>query len=95
VLSATVARRRASSSPPPSSCSRLSRRPSAKALSAASATSSSRDEKCFYKPPCVNPDGRPESVVDEFSRSVKSALHDDLGLLYPGIAEQFNATAVR
>lgn len=40
-------------------------------------------------------DGRSEAVVDEFSRTVKSALHDDLGLLYPGIAEQFNATAVR
>jgi len=30
-------------------------------------------------------------VVDEFSRGVKSALHDDLNLLHPTIEEQFAA----
>jgi NAD(P)-dependent dehydrogenase (short-subunit alcohol dehydrogenase family) len=38
--------------------------------------------------------GRPEAVVDEFSRGVKANLHDDQHLLYPGIADQFNAAAV-
>jgi hypothetical protein len=34
-------------------------------------------------------------VVDDFSRYIKANLHDDLNLIYPVIAEQFNATAVR
>ena len=33
--------------------------------------------------------GRSEAVVDDFSRFVKSSLHDDLGLIYPGIEAQF------
>lgn len=33
--------------------------------------------------------GRPEAVVDEFTRGVKSALHDDLNLLYPALEAQF------
>ena len=37
--------------------------------------------------------GQPEVAVDEFSRNVKAALHDDLNLLYPGIAAQFEAAA--
>ena len=37
--------------------------------------------------------GESEAVVDEFSRNVKASLHDDQGLLYPGIAEQFAAAA--
>ena len=37
--------------------------------------------------------GQPEAVVDEFSRSVKSALHDDLNLLYPALEAQFAAEA--
>ncbi len=37
--------------------------------------------------------GRPEAIVDEFSRGVKAALHDDQNLIYPGIADQFNAGA--
>jgi NAD(P)-dependent dehydrogenase (short-subunit alcohol dehydrogenase family) len=35
--------------------------------------------------------GESEVVVDEFSRSVKAALHDDLNLIYPGIEAQFEA----
>ena len=37
--------------------------------------------------------GRSEAVVDEFSRRVKSALHDDLNLLYPALEAQFAAEA--
>lgn len=33
--------------------------------------------------------GRPEAVVDEFTRGVKSALHDDLNLLYSALEAQF------
>ena len=36
--------------------------------------------------------GDAEAIVDDFSAAVKSALHDDHTLLYPGIEEQFNAT---
>jgi NAD(P)-dependent dehydrogenase (short-subunit alcohol dehydrogenase family) len=36
-------------------------------------------------------DGAPEAIVDDFSRSIKSALHDDHNLIYPGIADQFDA----
>ena len=39
-------------------------------------------------------EGRPEAVVDDFSRGVKAALHDDQNLIYPRIAEQFNAAPV-
>jgi NAD(P)-dependent dehydrogenase (short-subunit alcohol dehydrogenase family) len=35
--------------------------------------------------------GQSEAVADEFSRSVKSALHDDLNLLYPALEAQFAA----
>ncbi|MFE9453455.1 SDR family NAD(P)-dependent oxidoreductase [Streptomyces sp. NPDC006739] len=35
--------------------------------------------------------GRPEAIVDELSRNVKSPLHDDLTLLYPGLETQFAA----
>jgi NAD(P)-dependent dehydrogenase (short-subunit alcohol dehydrogenase family) len=38
--------------------------------------------------------GQPEAVVDELSRTVKAGLHDDQNLIYPGIADQFNAVAV-
>jgi NAD(P)-dependent dehydrogenase (short-subunit alcohol dehydrogenase family) len=38
--------------------------------------------------------GQSEAVVDEFSRSVKSALHDDLNLLYPALEAQFIVEAV-
>jgi NAD(P)-dependent dehydrogenase (short-subunit alcohol dehydrogenase family) len=37
--------------------------------------------------------GESEVVVDEFSRSVKAALHDDLNLIYPGIEAEFEAAA--
>jgi NAD(P)-dependent dehydrogenase (short-subunit alcohol dehydrogenase family) len=37
---------------------------------------------------------RPEAVVDEFSRGVKANLHDDQNLIYPAIADQFNAAVV-
>lgn len=37
--------------------------------------------------------GEPEALVDEASRAVKSALHDDHGLIYPGIEAQFAAAA--
>ena len=33
--------------------------------------------------------GQPEAVVDEFSRNVKSALHDDLNLLYPALEAEY------
>jgi NAD(P)-dependent dehydrogenase (short-subunit alcohol dehydrogenase family) len=36
---------------------------------------------------------RAEVVVDEFSRTVKAALHDDLNLIYPGIQAQYEAAA--
>ena len=36
---------------------------------------------------------RPEAVVDELSRTVKAGLHDDQNLIYPGVADQFNAVA--
>lgn len=35
--------------------------------------------------------GQPEAVVDEFSRTVKAALHDDQNLLYPALEEQYAA----
>lgn len=38
--------------------------------------------------------GRPEAIVDEFSRGVKAALPDDQNLIYPAIADQFNAAGV-
>lgn len=34
-----------------------------------------------------------EAIVDELSRRVKSALHDDLNLLYPVVEQQFAAQA--
>lgn len=37
--------------------------------------------------------GESEVVVDEFSRTVKAALHDDLNLIYPGIEAEFEAAA--
>jgi len=37
--------------------------------------------------------GQSEAVVDEISRGVKSALHDDHNLLYPAIEAQFAAAA--
>jgi short-subunit dehydrogenase len=36
--------------------------------------------------------GAPEAVVDEVSRAVEAALHDDQQLLYPGIEAEFNDT---
>lgn len=39
--------------------------------------------------------GRSEAIVDEVSRGVKSALHDDHNLLYPGIEQQFAAAVAR
>jgi NAD(P)-dependent dehydrogenase (short-subunit alcohol dehydrogenase family) len=38
--------------------------------------------------------GRPEALVDEFSRGAKASLHDDQNLIYPGVADQFNAAMV-
>lgn len=38
-------------------------------------------------------EGRPEAVVDELSRTIKAGLHDDQNLIYPGVADQFNAVA--
>jgi len=35
--------------------------------------------------------GESEALVDDLSRFVKSSLHDDLGLIYPGIEAQFAA----
>jgi NAD(P)-dependent dehydrogenase (short-subunit alcohol dehydrogenase family) len=32
--------------------------------------------------------GSPEAIADDFSRSIKSALHDDLSLIYPAIEAQ-------
>jgi NAD(P)-dependent dehydrogenase (short-subunit alcohol dehydrogenase family) len=37
--------------------------------------------------------GRPEALVDDFSRTVKSNLHDDQTLIYPGIREEWVARA--
>jgi NAD(P)-dependent dehydrogenase (short-subunit alcohol dehydrogenase family) len=37
---------------------------------------------------------RPEAIVDEFSRSAKAGLHDDQNLIYPRLADQFNAAPV-
>jgi hypothetical protein len=37
--------------------------------------------------------GLPEAVVDELSRGVKSALHDDHNLLYPALEQEFAAVA--
>ena len=37
--------------------------------------------------------GATEALVDEFSRTVKAALHDDQALLYPGVQAQFEARA--
>jgi NAD(P)-dependent dehydrogenase (short-subunit alcohol dehydrogenase family) len=37
--------------------------------------------------------GSSEAIVDEFSRTVKAALHDDQALLYPGVEAQFEARA--
>jgi NAD(P)-dependent dehydrogenase (short-subunit alcohol dehydrogenase family) len=33
--------------------------------------------------------GDSEALIDDFTRTVKDSLHDDLGLLYPGIEAQF------
>ena len=38
-------------------------------------------------------EGRPEAIVDELSRTIKAGLHDDQNLIYPGVADQFNAVA--
>jgi NAD(P)-dependent dehydrogenase (short-subunit alcohol dehydrogenase family) len=35
--------------------------------------------------------GEPEALVDDFSRFIKSSLHDDQGLIYPGIEAQLLA----
>jgi NAD(P)-dependent dehydrogenase (short-subunit alcohol dehydrogenase family) len=37
--------------------------------------------------------GHPEAVVDELSRGVKAALHEDQKLLYPGLEQQFAAAS--
>jgi hypothetical protein len=37
--------------------------------------------------------GQSEAVVGELSRGVKSALHDDLNLVYPALEKQFAAGA--
>jgi NAD(P)-dependent dehydrogenase (short-subunit alcohol dehydrogenase family) len=37
--------------------------------------------------------GASEVVVDEWSRSIKAALHDDLNLIYPAVEAQFAAAA--
>jgi NAD(P)-dependent dehydrogenase (short-subunit alcohol dehydrogenase family) len=37
--------------------------------------------------------GQPEAIADDFTRGVKSALHDDLNLLYPALEAQFAAQA--
>ena len=47
--------------------------------------------------------GRLEAAVDDFSRAIKADLHDDQNrnlhddqnLIYPAIADRFNAAAVR
>jgi NAD(P)-dependent dehydrogenase (short-subunit alcohol dehydrogenase family) len=36
---------------------------------------------------------QPEALVDDFSRFVKSSLHDDQGLIYPGIEAQLAGAA--
>jgi hypothetical protein len=33
--------------------------------------------------------GSPEAIADDFSRSIKESLHDDLDLIYPTIEAQF------
>jgi NAD(P)-dependent dehydrogenase (short-subunit alcohol dehydrogenase family) len=38
--------------------------------------------------------GDPEAIVDEFSRNIKAALHDDQRLIYPTIRQQFDPTPV-
>jgi hypothetical protein len=38
--------------------------------------------------------GSPEALVDDLARNVKAGLPDDQNLIYPGVAEQFNALAV-
>jgi NAD(P)-dependent dehydrogenase (short-subunit alcohol dehydrogenase family) len=38
--------------------------------------------------------GQPEAFADELSRGVKAGLHDDQNLIYPGIADEFNAAVV-
>jgi hypothetical protein len=38
--------------------------------------------------------GLPEAIVDDLSRGVKAGLHDDQNLIYPGVADQFNAVGV-
>jgi NAD(P)-dependent dehydrogenase (short-subunit alcohol dehydrogenase family) len=35
--------------------------------------------------------GESEAVVDDFSRTIKAGLSDDLGLIYPGVEAEFNA----
>ncbi|HYZ30055.1 MAG TPA: SDR family NAD(P)-dependent oxidoreductase [Thermoleophilaceae bacterium] len=37
--------------------------------------------------------GESEVLVDDFSRGIKAALHDDLNLIYPAIEAQFEAAA--
>jgi NAD(P)-dependent dehydrogenase (short-subunit alcohol dehydrogenase family) len=37
--------------------------------------------------------GQPEVIVDDFSRSVKAQLHDDLNLIYPRVEPMFDAVA--
>ena len=37
--------------------------------------------------------GSPEALVDDLARNVKAGLSDDQNLIYPGIADQFNALA--
>lgn len=37
--------------------------------------------------------GAAEALVDDFSRYVKSSLHDDMGLIYPGLEAQFAGAA--
>jgi NAD(P)-dependent dehydrogenase (short-subunit alcohol dehydrogenase family) len=39
-------------------------------------------------------DGREEVLIDAFTQNVKASLHDDLRLLYPGIQERYDASAV-
>lgn len=37
--------------------------------------------------------GQSEAIVDDISRGVKAALHDDLNLIYPALEQQFAAEA--
>jgi hypothetical protein len=37
--------------------------------------------------------GESEALVDDFTRGIKAALHDDLNLIYPAVEAQFNAPA--